>query len=180
MSQAVNVSPAGTSHELSGPSSPPRRSSRKGLGGAAAEKKEGPPPRQQCEKYVPGAHGTCGWKVQREKHVRENTVANPSHHVSIVKTYSAQEPESEERQIGRAESSVVFCADDSAEIKIGAGLGRSPQGWDCSRAERTETVGLARGSGPGRDHHPRSNMNSVPTKPQVSTAQLAQPHSGQR
>ena len=35
----------------------------------------------------------------------------------------------EERQIGRAESSVVFCADDSAgEIKIGAELRRSPPG----------------------------------------------------
>lgn len=114
------------------PSSPPRSPAGKGLRGAAFLKRREGPRRgsQQCEKCVPGSTWVLadGKSKERKPPARKHG-ANPSHRVYTLKHTVPREPESEERQIGRAESSVVFCADDSAgEIKIGAELRRSPPG----------------------------------------------------
>lgn len=136
----MNVGQAGKSHELS---SPLRSPAGKGLRGTAfLERREGPRRgSQQCKKCVPGSTWALGDGKSKERNLpARKHGANPSHQVHTLNHTAPRGPESEERQIGRAESSVVFCADDSAgEIKIGAELRRSPPG----------TAGL--GLQPGRE-----------------------------
>lgn len=114
------------------PSSPLRSPAGKGLRGTAfLERREGPRRgSQQCEKCVPGSTWVLGdGKSKERKPPARKHSASPSPRVHTLKHTAPRGPESEERQIGRAESSVVFCADDSAgEIKIGAELRRSPPG----------------------------------------------------
>ncbi|XP_067574532.1 pleckstrin homology domain-containing family G member 5 isoform X3 [Pseudorca crassidens] len=97
---------------------------------------------------------------------RQGNSANRGHRVHTFKYTAPRGPVSEKR-IGRAESSVVFCADDSAgEIKVGAESGRSPPVLGLQLGREGQGLWVEHvAQGPGKVPPPqRSNMNSVLTK----------------
>lgn len=113
-----------------------------------------------------GAYGYLGMENPRGGNHRQGNSANRGHRVHTFKYTAPRGPVSEKR-IGRAESSVVFCADDSAgEIKVGAESGRSPPVLGLQLGREGQGLWVEHvAQGPGKVPPPqRSNMNSVLTK----------------
>lgn len=84
------------------------------------------------------------------------------------------------KQIGRAESSVVFCTDSAGEIEIGAESGRRPSGLGLRLGrEAQRAVGVIReacGSKANQGATPLEVKHEFsPDKIRVPTSQLAQP-----
>ncbi|EPY86047.1 hypothetical protein CB1_000331014, partial [Camelus ferus] len=129
-----------------------------------------------------GAYGYLGMENPRGENHRQGNSANHGHGVHTLKYTALGGPVPEEKRIGRAESLVVFCADDSAgEITTEAGSGRSPPVLGLQLGREGRGRGLARGS---RARHsattPEVKHELSPDKVRVSTSQLARPSSGSR